>query len=329
MSVILLCYRQKGTVLRALESLLTQDVPFSYEVVVADDGSDDGTREVIEEFVSEYAGPVCIRVLPPQPNRGLVRNYFGALRECRGRYITDCAGDDHWIGDSRLREAVRILDANPDVNVVYTDFIIRNGSTDTRAYSLPKYERWSYPTNPPPYPVHFRSPARISGSQLLEGLINRQGALPYLLSAAVFRRDTVLKALATNEPMVCNPEFGCEDLPIMLALASRGDAIFLPEVTMVYNEGGESISNSRHASKTGAFYLKSMLATRTLANFYGKDLQHLTEWYRVRSRYLASLAFRAREAELARGVADELRRWPQQPDLKTRIYLILARLFSR
>lgn len=317
-SIILICYRQRSTIIRALESLLTQDTPFAYEVVVADDGSTDGTRELVEDYLASHELPahVSVRLLPKQPNRGLVLNYFGALRQCRGRYVTDCAGDDHWIGTSRLREAVRLLDANPEVNVVYTDFIIRSEDTlssDVRAYSTERYARWAQ--------------ERVSGAELMEGLLDRRGGLPYLLSAAVFRREVAMEALEECEEMVCNPEFGCEDLPLMLALAARGDAMYLPEVTMVYYEGGDSVSSGRSA-KMGAFYLKSMVATRTLATHYGFSLERLGEWYAARSRYIASLAFQARDRRLAAAIAAELSRWPQRPDLRTRLYLFLTHLLS-
>ncbi len=345
-SVILLCFRQRGTVVRALESVLRQVAPFSFEIVIADDGSDDGTCEVLEDYVAsltsarpsegdrsagwevEIRPGVTVRFLPKRENRGLVLNYFGALRACRGSYISDCAGDDHWVGSSRLREAVSILDENPDVNVVFSDFIIRDVSkymgpdesvfhpeTDRRAYSTERYAPWGR--------------ARISGQELIEGLLNREGGLPYLLSAAVYRRDAAIEALRVSERMVCNPEFGCEDLPLMLALAARGDAMFLPEVTMVYYEGGESVSNSGRASKVGAFYLKSMMATRTLADFYAYDRGRMNEWFAKRSRYLASLAFRGGDKELAKKISEELARWSQRPDLRTRLYLCLAGSYRR
>lgn len=47
---------------------------------------------------------------------------FRALRRCRAEYIADCAGDDFWVDERKLQKQADLLDANPEVGLVHTDW---------------------------------------------------------------------------------------------------------------------------------------------------------------------------------------------------------------
>jgi glycosyltransferase involved in cell wall biosynthesis len=56
-SVIVTAYNEAGHISRCLDSLLRQDFE-SFEVLVVDDGSVDGTSEVVKQYVLRYPGKV-------------------------------------------------------------------------------------------------------------------------------------------------------------------------------------------------------------------------------------------------------------------------------
>ena len=117
-SVILLSYNQEDSVGAAIESVLAQDCPFPFELIIGDDASADSTRAVCERYAA--ARPDVVRLMPAAPNKGVVRNYFDCFSHCRGRYVTDCAGDDRWSDPSKLRAMAALLEADPSVNVVFS-----------------------------------------------------------------------------------------------------------------------------------------------------------------------------------------------------------------
>jgi glycosyltransferase involved in cell wall biosynthesis len=78
----------------ALESVLAQDYP-DVEIIVADDGSTDGTFEEIQRVQAECGQRLT--VLPPRVNQGLggiAENYNRAIKACTGRYVAFLEGDD-------------------------------------------------------------------------------------------------------------------------------------------------------------------------------------------------------------------------------------------
>ena len=90
-SVMIVTYNQERWVEEAIYSALSQDYP-NLEVVVADDGSSDGTRSIIQRIAAEY--PRRIVPVLGATNVGVTRNSNQGLRACRGRYIAFGAGDD-------------------------------------------------------------------------------------------------------------------------------------------------------------------------------------------------------------------------------------------
>lgn len=311
-SVIIITYNQEATIGRAIESVLLQQTPFPYEIVIGDDCSTDDTCMICRQYTEKY--PDIVRLLPSSRNVGLVENYFRCLQACRGEFVSDCAGDDQWMGNEKLSYAVATMSTHTGVNVVYSDFEIVKGKKVIcgSAYSSPPYSRWRRDF--------------IPGKELLPDILNHVNALPYVLSTAVYRKAPVMNALAENREMVCNPQFGCEDVPLMAALANTGDAKFNPDVTFRYFLGEETASNSADKLKSAAFYLKALGASRMLARHYDIPLTELNDIYIAKTRFIASAACRGRDFKLMQSLTSEMNLWPIRQSLKVKIYRLAMKL---
>lgn len=86
-SIVIACFNQEGFVKAAVESALSQEYA-SKEVIVVDDGSRDGTADVLNTFSASII-PARLR-----KNRGAdaARNYGASL--ARGEYLVFLDGDD-------------------------------------------------------------------------------------------------------------------------------------------------------------------------------------------------------------------------------------------
>lgn len=123
-SVIVCTYRQESTIARTLDSILSQETDYKYEVILGEDASPDGTRRVCEEYAGKY--PDIIRLLPEAPNKGLMRNYRDCVAACSGEYMMACAGDDWWHNKKKLQLQVDFMDANKEYVMCYTGSIRYN-----------------------------------------------------------------------------------------------------------------------------------------------------------------------------------------------------------
>lgn len=119
LSVCFICYNQSAYVRQALDSLLAQDINFSWELVIADDCSTDGTREIILEYQLKY--PDLIRVLPRDINLGPAKNFIDLINSARGKYIAYLEGDDYWTLNTKLKQQVEFLEANSEFSICFTD----------------------------------------------------------------------------------------------------------------------------------------------------------------------------------------------------------------
>lgn len=55
-SVCVMTYNQEKYIGQCLESLVTQETDFDFEIIVGDDFSTDGTRDVIQEYQKKVSG---------------------------------------------------------------------------------------------------------------------------------------------------------------------------------------------------------------------------------------------------------------------------------
>lgn len=127
-SVLVQTYQQKNFIKECLDSILIQETTFDFEVLVGDDGSADGTRELCLEYAENYPDKIRllfhhqenqIKVLGgPTSNFNAFYNFYSA----RGKYIAFCEGDDKWTDPTKLQKQVEFLQKNNTFSFTYHPF---------------------------------------------------------------------------------------------------------------------------------------------------------------------------------------------------------------
>lgn len=93
-SVVLCVLNGAKTIRRQLDSLNAQvDAP-KFEVIIADNGSADGTREIVQDWIATATAPTQARLVDAGERRGIMfaRNY--GSRFAQGRLLAFCDADD-------------------------------------------------------------------------------------------------------------------------------------------------------------------------------------------------------------------------------------------
>ncbi len=98
---------------RALRDLLAQTFR-DFEILVADDGSTDGTADVVKSFTDER-----LRLIKLPQNRGLVGALNAGLAEARGRWIARQDADDRSRSD-RLERQHALIARSPEAVLIYS-----------------------------------------------------------------------------------------------------------------------------------------------------------------------------------------------------------------
>lgn len=117
-SVLCITYNHEHFVRDALDSFLSQNTDFDYEILIGEDCSTDATRQVIKEFSSNQR--CTLRPFFNEENLGISRNFAQLMADAKGKYIAFCEGDDYWTDMKKLQKQVDYLESNPDVAIVYS-----------------------------------------------------------------------------------------------------------------------------------------------------------------------------------------------------------------
>jgi len=111
-SVILAVDNREGSVARAITSVLAQTYPH-VELIVVDDGSTEGTRDVVERFGASVS-------LITQAHAGVYAARNRGLRHARGELVAFIDSDDAWLSD-KLEVQVPLM--RPEVGLVFGDAV--------------------------------------------------------------------------------------------------------------------------------------------------------------------------------------------------------------
>ena len=122
-SVVMSVFNGEPYLEAAIESVLRQSLG-SFEFVIVDDGSTDGSNRIIREFARDHSNIVLVE----QPNRGIPTAVNRGMKQARHQLIARMDADDIMV-PNRLERQASFLQQHPDVSVAcsYIHLINKDG----------------------------------------------------------------------------------------------------------------------------------------------------------------------------------------------------------
>lgn len=125
-SVCIITYNHFNYIEDSINSVLNQKTNFDFEIVIADDFSTDGTRDILLEFKKKY--PEKIKLILQEKNIGPARNWKCLLEYPKSKYVAYFEGDDYWINNNKLQIQIDLLETNIEFAGSYHNVYIINES---------------------------------------------------------------------------------------------------------------------------------------------------------------------------------------------------------
>jgi glycosyltransferase involved in cell wall biosynthesis len=204
-SVLVMTYNHAAYIRQALDSVLAQSTDFPVELLISEDCSTDGTREIVTDYHRQY--PERIRLLLSDRNLRTNQVVARGIHAARGELVALLDGDDHWTSSDKLAKQVRFLDAHPECAICFHNARVVHEGRDQE-------EDWLW--TPADHPAISTLADLWMGNFIAT-------------SSTVFRRG-----LIGTVPAWYDGFFPITDWPLHLLNAEHGHIGYLPEVMSVY-----------------------------------------------------------------------------------------------
>ncbi len=254
----LITYNHARYIEQAVKSVLAQQTNFPFELVIGEDESSDGTREIVQRLAAAHPDRIRLNLHSRASNLSYGgrptgrHNYVTNIRSARGKYIATLDGDDYWTDPQKLQRQVDLLESRPDCAVCFSlcQYVDEDGADLGVGADVP---------NPQP-------------SFTLDDLLERR----FIASTAtvMFRRG-----LFGDFP---EWYFQCPvgDFPMLVMNAQHGDIAFLDRVTAAYRIHPAGIwsmglKHTEWSEKTRAQQERQAKRWRSMGVLYGFLDRHL------------------------------------------------------
>ena len=217
-SVIIPTFNRKKTLKRAMQSVLMQSYA-PYEIIVIDDGSNDGTKEWLKD---NFPNVKYIY----QMNSGVSSARNKGIKFARGDWIALLDSDDEWL-PSKLKDQANEIESNPAAKFLHTNEIwIRNG---VRVNQMKKHKKY--------------------GGYIFEKCLDMCRISP---SSVLIKKDIFDEIGMFDETLKV-----CEDYDLWLRFASKYPVHFLDQ-PLIKKYGGHSDQLSKVDDGIESYRIRSL-----------------------------------------------------------------------
>lgn len=261
-SICTTTYQHAEFIVECIEGILNQKTDFTFELIIGEDESTDGTREICKKYANKY--PDLIRLFLRDRNTSCIFDEFGervygfngkwTTRSARGKYIALCEGDDYWSDPLKLQKQI--------------DLLKKYGNSCVMSF----------------HPVTIQDCEELKNNIIASNLGNKERVITssqiisnYIPTVSAVIREDVFR----NYPEMSNSvPFG--DAFLWSVAASKGHAIYIPEAMAVrrkHNKGVYSSLSTKNQLEKSIKTRELMLRSDELSSVHIYIKAHLITLY--------------------------------------------------
>lgn len=276
-SVVTTTYQQAPYIRKCLDSLLNQVTDFVYEILIGEDGSSDGTREICIEYARKHPDKIRLFLRNRElthytsPSGKIYRLNGLFLRDkVRGKYTAFCEGDDYWYDKNKISKQVDFLKTNSEYNLIYTNYYIaKNELMFNRSIIGSLSDRF----------IH------LNKNNFTKKLVHKN----HIMLLTVLVKSNDLKNV-DKKLIASSNEIPLIDYSIFIELSQMGKFKYLRKKMAVYRILDESLSHSKDLVNR----FKFIESTISISKYYNKKYN-----YNINNRYFKSIQLSAMLKEYA------------------------------
>jgi len=250
-STVILSYNSVSPIKRCLDELLSALSKFNEEseVFIVDNGSKDGSVELIKQYENKYqkSQPELIKPIIFSKNTGTTYSRNVALKKAKGKFIL-ILDSDAYINYNAIKHLIEYLETHTDVGITVPRLLYSNGnfqlSCDVFPTLIHKLKRFLFLKKIESMPHELQS-------------TNVPTNVDYAISACwMLSRDAVVKTGLFDEKIFYSPE----DVDYCLRVWESGYKItYLPYAEVIHDaqelSRGFKLSSFHFSHLKGLFYL--------------------------------------------------------------------------
>lgn len=196
-SVCIQTYQHASFIAECLDSVLMQETDFPFEIIVGEDDSTDGTREICKTYAEKYPNKIRL-FLRSEKDKIYINgkktgrfNFIENLKAARGEYIALCDGDDYWINTMKLQEQIEKINSDTNYSIVFSQThlvdLVGNHVKHLCDYSTFPAEINSHYVNQKKYLFFIQTSCALIKRDVIEGI-------PNFLKTRIYGYDTLIWA---------------------------------------------------------------------------------------------------------------------------------------
>lgn len=264
-SIVCQVYKHESYLRECFEGFVMQKTTFTFEILVNDDCSPDGSADIMREYEKKYPDLFrCVYQKENQYSKGLLPWFEVLFPMAKGEYIAICEGDDYWTDPYKLQKQVDFMDSHKEYIACFHNARTYNG----RSYGL------------------FNSLDEIH-TPTTDDIIMRPW---FIATASLFYRN-VLSDYPEWRKEIINDDYLLE-----LLLASKGKFYYMDDVMAVYRQQGQGVSATMLNANKIKMYDGLIFLLANMKEFYAGEYadafdQSIANYQRMKADYQKDLFY--------------------------------------